>query len=179
MSPSPRRLGDLKSRKQHSLESTTSTASAHTDIDINKTTQLTDHTTTAAAPATNASANNSNDAGGKFENISDNGSEISDEGYRSLGVIQQGTNSQSKRTSLHSQTSIEDGKCDDAKTTGEHFSHIFSTFFPCLSLVFLNFYLFSSIFLFFDAQCKQCVSIKLQAIHSARQRTNLAPRQQI
>lgn len=25
---------------------------------------------------------------GKFENISDNGSEISDEGYRSLGVIQ-------------------------------------------------------------------------------------------
>lgn len=43
----------------------------------------------------------------KFENISDNGSEISDEGYRSLGVIQSGAQ---KRESLHSQASIEDAE---------------------------------------------------------------------
>lgn len=47
----------------------------------------------------------------KFENISDNGSEISDEGYRSLGVIQ--SNAQ-KRESIHSQASI-----DDAENNGE------------------------------------------------------------
>lgn len=53
---------------------------------------------------------------GKFENISDNGSEISDEGYRSLGLIQANningnTNGgQLKRTSLHSQTSTEDAE---------------------------------------------------------------------
>lgn len=43
----------------------------------------------------------------KFENISDNGSEISDEGYRSLGVIQ---STAQKRESLHSQASIEDAE---------------------------------------------------------------------
>lgn len=60
-------------------------------------------------------------ADGKFENISDNGSEISDEGYRSLGLVQQANNSQSKRTSLHSQNSIEDGQADDAKINGMNY----------------------------------------------------------
>lgn len=41
----------------------------------------------------------------KYDNTSDNGSEISDEGYRSLGLIQNGTN---KRASMHSQASNED-----------------------------------------------------------------------
>lgn len=63
------------------------------------------------------------DSAGKFENISDNGSEISDEGYRSLGLIQnsQGANghlgngqSMDKRTSIHSQLST-----DDADFSGE------------------------------------------------------------
>lgn len=41
------------------------------------------------------------------ENISDNGSEISDEGYRSLGIIQGNPSGNAKRSSLHSQTSEE------------------------------------------------------------------------
>lgn len=112
MSPSPRRLGDLKNKKQLSLDS-----------NVGATT--TPATTTEAEPTklseTNGTTNGttSTDNGGKFENISDNGSEISDEGYRSLGLIQQANNNQSKRASLHSQTSIEDGKTDDAKTNGE------------------------------------------------------------
>lgn len=110
MSPSPRRLGDLKSKKQTSLDSNVvpATASATTNAEA-ETTKLNE---------TNGSANGSTDNGGKFENISDNGSEISDEGYRSLGLIQQANNNQSKRASLHSQTSLEDGKTDDAKTNG-------------------------------------------------------------
>lgn len=59
-----------------------------------------------------------NNGDGKFENISDNGSEISDEGYRSLGVIQANSNNnnnnsnvnQTKRASLNSQTSTEDAE---------------------------------------------------------------------
>lgn len=61
----------------------------------------------------------STDGAGKFENISDNGSEISDEGYRSLGLIQNGGGgaqnghlgqglSVDKRTSIHSQLSTDD-----------------------------------------------------------------------
>lgn len=52
-----------------------------------------------------------NDGANKYENISDNGSEISDEGYRSLGLIQ---SNNAKRISLHSQVSNE-----DAETNGE------------------------------------------------------------
>lgn len=46
-----------------------------------------------------------NDGANKYENISDNGSEISDEGYRSLGLIH---SNNAKRISLHSQVSNED-----------------------------------------------------------------------
>jgi growth arrest-specific protein 2 len=52
-----------------------------------------------------------NDGANKYENVSDNGSEISDEGYRSLGLIQSGN---AKRISVHSQASNE-----DAETNGE------------------------------------------------------------
>lgn len=48
----------------------------------------------------------------KYENFSDNGSEISDEGYRSLGLIQNGV--MNKRASIHSQISNE-----DAENSGE------------------------------------------------------------
>lgn len=58
---------------------------------------------------------------GIVENISDNGSEISDEGYRSLGLIQQANNSQVKRSSLNKQLSNEDSKKDDIKNTGKYF----------------------------------------------------------
>lgn len=74
---------------------------------------------TATAPPNNSS---NADAAGKFENISDNGSEISDEGYRSLGLIQNGGGAQNghggavdKRTSIHSQLST-----DDADYSGEY-----------------------------------------------------------
>lgn len=52
-----------------------------------------------------------NDGANKYENVSDNGSEISDEGYRSLGLIQ---SNNAKRISVHSQASNE-----DADTNGE------------------------------------------------------------
>lgn len=55
----------------------------------------------------------------KFENISDNGSEISDEGYRSLGLIQQAGNGQTKRATLQKQCSSEDSRKDDVKNTGK------------------------------------------------------------
>lgn len=81
--------------------------------------------TPAPIQATATVPPNSNaDAAGKFENISDNGSEISDEGYRSLGLIQNGGGAHNghighggavdKRTSIHSQLST-----DDADYSGE------------------------------------------------------------
>lgn len=83
ISPSPRRLLDIR-KKQSSLDSAT--------------TQCDD-----SAP------NPINSESSKFENISDNGSEISDEGYRSLGVIQ--SNAQkSKDSSLQNQNSVEDAE---------------------------------------------------------------------
>lgn len=110
MSPSPRRLGDLKSKKQTSVESNaSSTIAAESE--------------TSKVSESSGNANGTTTDNGKFENISDNGSEISDEGYRSLGLIQQANNNQSKRASLHSQTSIEDGKTDDAKTNGKFWSN--------------------------------------------------------
>lgn len=106
MSPSPRRLVDFK-KKQTSVESNGSTST-------NGSTQVAD----VVNPQTDIKGNDGNVASdGKFENISDNGSEISDEGYRSLGLIQQ-ANNQSKRISLHSQTSTEDVKVEDAKNNG-------------------------------------------------------------
>lgn len=53
----------------------------------------------------------------KYENVSDNGSEISDEGYRSLGLIQNGKSE--KRASMLSQVSNE-----DAETSGKYIFHI-------------------------------------------------------
>lgn len=112
MSPSPRRLGDLKNKKQLSLDS---------NVVATAVPAATNETETPKLNESNGTSNGttSTDNGGKFENISDNGSEMSDEGYRSLGLIQQANNNQSKRASLHSQTSIEDGKTDDAKTNGK------------------------------------------------------------
>lgn len=120
MSPSPRRLGDLKTKKQTSFDTSVSGgATTSTVVQSNGTTE----TDSIKPNETTGNANGTTTADGKFENISDNGSEISDEGYRSLGLIQQ-ANNQSKRASLHSQTSIEDVKTDDAKTSGENINEI-------------------------------------------------------
>lgn len=127
MSPSPRRLIDMR-KKQNSLDSSSSTScnasgpkslpiAGNNDAAVNGThvqfesLSLVDGvvTNTTGMPPTGSDAINTSSS--KFENISDNGSEISDEGYRSLGVIQ--SNAQ-KRESLHSQTSM-----DDAENNGK------------------------------------------------------------
>ncbi|KAG5679591.1 hypothetical protein PVAND_009151 [Polypedilum vanderplanki] len=96
MSPSPRRIGDIK-KKQNSLESThVSSVQIPISNEHSESNQLAIQATAAAT----------NDGANKYENVSDNGSEISDEGYRSLGLIQ---SNNPKRISLHSQASNEDG----------------------------------------------------------------------
>lgn len=111
MSPSPRRIPDLKKSKQHSLDSCTNAITAPNNNSIVPITAQLDHLVTDAKPAENGD--------GKFENISDNGSEISDEGYRSLGLIQANNqnNNQAKRTSLHSQASTEDAELNGKLNT--------------------------------------------------------------
>lgn len=106
MSPSQRRLmGDMR-RKQNSLDSYGNSSSGPKSL---PSADFVEETTVTAAGATasgTASAGQPEQSS-KFENISDNGSEISDEGYRSLGVIQ---STAQKRESLHSQASIEDAE---------------------------------------------------------------------
>lgn len=96
MSPSPRRLIDSR-KKQVSLETAITKEQPYVSD---------------AMKVENVANTISNDGTNKYENISDNGSEISDEGYRSLGLIQSSNNP--KRISLHSQISSE-----DAETNGE------------------------------------------------------------
>ncbi|XP_065077277.1 GAS2-like protein pickled eggs [Ochlerotatus camptorhynchus] len=118
MSPSPRRL-DMK-KKQNSLDSSSTVAQANnnTNSGSNSGNQL--HQATVhfecdrdGSIITDSKTESSGeDKTNKYENISDNGSEISDEGYRSLGIIQSsGTASQAqKRVSLYSQASNEDAE---------------------------------------------------------------------
>jgi hypothetical protein len=106
MSPSPRRLTDIR-KKQTSLEAPATQISA---VQI----PLAVQDEPASCLISEAKIDNGtvvNDGANKYENISDNGSEISDEGYRSLGLIQ---SNNAKRISLHSQVSNE-----DAETNGE------------------------------------------------------------
>lgn len=102
MSPNQRRLlGDMR-RKQNSLESYGSGPKSLPSVDFGE-----ESATAVVATSTGAAAGGQPEQNSKFENISDNGSEISDEGYRSLGVIQ---STAQKRESLHSQASIEDAE---------------------------------------------------------------------
>lgn len=66
--------------------------------------------------ATEAKAELPTESVNKYENVSDNGSEISDEGYRSLGLIQNGSAKGDKRASMLSQASNE-----DAENSGKYF----------------------------------------------------------
>lgn len=88
-SPNPKRLNEHK-KKQTSFESCT--------LPVNSEVVSVSNEQKADLPET---AN-------KYENVSDNGSEISDEGYRSLGLIQNGNTN--KRASVHSQVSNEDAE---------------------------------------------------------------------
>ncbi|XP_001355248.3 GAS2-like protein pickled eggs isoform X2 [Drosophila pseudoobscura] len=111
MSPSPRRLIDMR-KKQSSLDSY---SSGPKSLPGGCSCSLED--SGLGGGAVTAPSSGGVLGGGqsvpeqgnssKFENISDNGSEISDEGYRSLGVNQ---SSAQKRESLHSQASMEDAE---------------------------------------------------------------------
>lgn len=108
MSPSPRRLPDLK-KKQLSLDSATSPVVVQPLTNNNPIVPALYDTPVMVSEAKIELSNGGD--GGKFENISDNGSEISDEGYRSLGLIQANhQNNNAKRSSLISQTSTEDAE---------------------------------------------------------------------
>lgn len=110
LSPSPRRLLDIK-KKQLSLDSSNSVhkfspscSNEHTQL-VETSNNVSNSGVSTLPVSSKASANEGNSNSNKFENVSDNGSEISDEGYRSLGLIQANGH---KRESLHSQTSAED-----------------------------------------------------------------------
>lgn len=115
-SPAIRRTPDLRHQpKQLSLDSTTSTTSATSTASTNNNNSVASSTTIGAqydALETNSDSKpDVSSVDGKFENISDNGSEISDEGYRSLGLIQANNqNNNSNRLSMLSQTSQEDAE---------------------------------------------------------------------
>ncbi|GAB0099266.1 GAS2-like protein pickled eggs [Sergentomyia squamirostris] len=118
MSPGARRLSDVR-RKQTSLDSCQSPVGAASPI-----AELDDQKDDTKSGSVEINGGNG-DSSVKFENISDNGSEISDEGYRSLGLIQ-GTNGNgvSKRTSLHSQVSNEDAELSGRFDQGSNDSQL-------------------------------------------------------
>ena len=119
MSPSPRRLTDIR-KKQSSVEAQ---AVATTHISSVQIPLAQDELLVSEVKVENGTSDGAN----KYENISDNGSEISDEGYRSLGLIQ---SNNAKRISLHSQVSNE-----DADTNGK-WRRDFPTNFPLIFPVF-------------------------------------------
>ncbi|ALC49516.1 pigs [Drosophila busckii] len=111
MSPSQRRLIDIR-KKHSSLESYSSSScsgpkSLPATISDSGSQVNEEVAATAGAAAAVAAVSTQPEQSNKFENISDNGSEISDEGYRSLGIVQ--SNAQ-KRESVHSQASMEDAE---------------------------------------------------------------------
>lgn len=129
ISPSPRRLIDMR-KKQSSLDSYSSGPKSLPGYSCSMEEANGGSGVGSAAGGVSSGSAGSGVAGeqggaNKFENISDNGSEISDEGYRSLGVIQSGAQ---KRESLHSQASIE-----DAESNGEflNFALIFDVLTQC------------------------------------------------
>lgn len=121
-SPGLRRVNEFK-KKQLSAESNSSETSGTTTsstIPASKLSPLSADTQQSSPDNVNngeivakvetSSKDSSTELGnGKADNISDNGSEISDEGYRSLGIIQN-----NKRASLHSNASN-----DDAEIAGQ------------------------------------------------------------
>lgn len=104
-------------KKQNSLESTTHVSSiqiplSQPESSPEPTPPVVNEAKVEATVTVNNNSNSSNnDGANKYENVSDNGSEISDEGYRSLGLIQSNA---AKRISVLSQASNE-----DADTNGE------------------------------------------------------------
>lgn len=141
MSPSPRRLVDMR-KKQNAIEippAPVTTNGNNTTIPLspqyeNGATMVSEAKielqTNGNQPNGNNNTNNLNNGADAYEKISDNGSEVSDEGYRSLGLVQSNINAL-KRISLHSQASNE-----DADTNGKK---IVTTFFIRFLIILLNF----------------------------------------
>ncbi|XP_063697123.1 GAS2-like protein pickled eggs [Culicoides brevitarsis] len=94
-SPNTKRVSDKEKKRQLSFESNIVIPLNPQEIS----TQATMQETKADLPTESVN---------KYENVSDNGSEISDEGYRSLGLIQNGKGD--KRSSMLSQASNEDAE---------------------------------------------------------------------
>lgn len=106
MSPSPRRLIDMR-KKQTSLEipPPANTHNSTVQIPLSQDETVSNGFSSENKIESSTTGSSVNDGANKYENISDNGSEISDEGYRSLGLIH---SNNAKRISLHSQVSNED-----------------------------------------------------------------------
>lgn len=107
MSPSPRKI-EMK-KKQNSLDvNPCTTTGASTQVH-----QVHFECDRDGAIVNEVKTESSNeDKINKYENISDNGSEISDEGYRSLGIIHPNNSTQAqKRISLYSQASEDAETC--------------------------------------------------------------------
>lgn len=110
MSPSPRKI-EMK-KKQNSLDMNPCVAAA-----IGASTQVHQATVHFECDRDGSIVNDfksesfNEDKINKYESISDNGSEISDEGYRSLGIIHSNNSTHAqKRISLYSQASNEDAE---------------------------------------------------------------------
>lgn len=74
--------------------------------------------------ANGPNSTSSNEVDSKYESVSDNGSEISDEGYRSLGLTQQENSSANKQAPVNGKThSGPDGdvRIDGMKSRKNHF----------------------------------------------------------
>lgn len=110
MSPSPRKI-ELK-KKQHSLEANPcANAAIGPSVQVQQATVHFECDRDGAIVSDVKTESSNEDKINKYENVSDNGSEISDEGYRSLGIIHPNNSNQAqKRISLYSQASNEDAE---------------------------------------------------------------------
>lgn len=105
MSPSPRKI-EMK-KKQNSLDTNPTSASSQ----IHQATVHFECDRDGSIVNDIKTESSNEDKINKYENVSDNGSEISDEGYRSLGIIHPNNSTHpQKRISLYSHASNEDAE---------------------------------------------------------------------
>lgn len=101
MSPSPRRSIGIRKKQTAQVLSPANTQMSPVQMVLSQKQSL---VSLVGEGKIENNVTSSNDGTNKYENISDNGSEISDEGYRSLGVI----SSNAKRIFLYNQMPRED-----------------------------------------------------------------------
>lgn len=123
--PSPISRRSLSPYQQQRSDQKTKNRNSGTNInalinEIESIKWLDDDTSTAAGQ----NSTSSNEIDSKYENASDNGSEISDEGYRSLGVTQQANGSSTKQSTANGKT--QSGPEEDVKMEGKNISSTLS-----------------------------------------------------